>query len=436
MRATSSSRNSNTQTCSSVCTLGTSSTSQARTLVPGTPDLTPTSNNSSINNRLSVTSILSSANNLQTASNSRSKTHDRLATAGSINKNMIVSTQSSTQSSNTLRSGLCVPTTRTPNANRRHNVTEAALGSGLPQTSRSSHMSTSANDITKITLPSRGPPVNAAIQPSFAPQTQTTMVSSVANANTIAQFSQQSTLAPTSFERGFTQQVRPNQVQDNISQLPYSIDALTGNQTSHSRHQGSGTGHLTSFSAESLIGRQQPSNEMVVMNNPVNQPVIQNTFTLTHPTTLTNSSVPSSSAPPQSFSNFSALSLVGSNDAFSVSASSTTQTLPRSTTTVHDAANISQSSNQMFTDFSTESLIGPSEFTSDFAIDNLISRSDSNVHMATVNPNLIQSFGKGNDPMISSVSGDHVNHSSHNFDPPGLNIGGVFSPHLYPTYWS
>ncbi|XP_028418780.1 mucin-3A-like isoform X2 [Dendronephthya gigantea] len=433
MRATSSSRNSNTQTCSSACTQATDSTPQARTLVvPGAPDLTPISNNSSITNRLSVTSILSSANNQQTASNSRSKTYDRLATAGSMNKNMVVSTQSS----NTPRGSMCVPATRTPNAHRRHNLTETVLGSGLPQTSRSSHMSTSANDLTKVTLASREPSVNAPVQPSFAPLTQTTIVSSVANANTIAQFSQQSTLAPTSFERGFTQQVRPNQVQDNISQLPYSIDALTGNQTSHTRHQGSGTGHLTSFSAESLIGRQQPSNDIVVMNTPVNQPVIQNTFTLTHPTTLTNSSVPSSSAPPQSFSNFSALSLVGSNDAFSVSSSSATQTLPRSTTTVHDTANISQSSNQMFTDFSTESLIGPSEFTSDFAIDNLISRSDSNVHMATVNPNLIQSFGKGNDPMISSVSGDHVNHSSHNFDPPGLNIGGVFSPHLYPTYWS
>jgi hypothetical protein len=270
----------------------------------------------------------------------------------------------------------------------------------------------------------------------FVSQPQRAMVPNAANATTVAQLPQQTAPGPTSFERGFTQvqQLRSNSVQDNISQLSYSIDALTGNQASHNRQQSSGTGHLLSFSAESLIGRQQPSNDIVMINSPVNQPVIQNTFTLTHRNAPTNASVTSSSAPPQSFSNFSALSLVGSNDTLSGNTSSTTQTLTRSTTAVPESATIPQSSNHMFTDFSTESLIGPSEFTSDFAIDNLISRSDSNVHMATVNPNLIQSYGKGNDPMISSVSGDNSNHFPHNFDPPGLNMGR-FSPHHYPLYW-
>lgn len=446
MRATSSSRNSNTQTSSAASTAiqGTTDTVDT-TQAPRASDVIPISSASSITNRLSVSSILSSASNQQTTSNSRPKNYERLATTGSMNKSAVVSTQSST----TPRSNVYVPATssvqtsstpvsvtRTPNIHRRYNVTGPALESGLSQTSRSQHESTSSNDITKVTLAIQTPTVNIAAQPMFVSQPQTAMVPSGANATTVAQLPQQTAPAPTSFGRGFTQvqQLRSNSVQDSISQLPYSIDALTGNQASHNRQQSSGTGHLLSFSAESLIGRQQPNNDIVMMNSPDNQPVIQNTFTLTHRNTPTNVSVTSSSAPPQSFSNFSALSLVGSNGTFSGSASSTTQTLTRSTAALPESATIPQSSNHMFTDFSTESLIGPSEFTSDFAIDNLISRSDSNVHMATVNPNLIQSFGKGNDPMISSVSGDHNNHFSHNIDPPGLNMG-VFSSHLFPTYW-
>ena len=429
MRATSSSKDPKNQISSSVCPAIQQTTISAQ--APRLSDVAP-STNSSKTNRLSVTSILSTASNQQTTSISRQKNYERLATTGAMTKNSVVSTQMST----TPRSIVYVPaslsdqtsttSTRTPNTHRRHNVS----GSVLSQTSRSSHIPTS-NDITKVTLATRTPTVNTAVQPLLLPQTQTAMVPN--GSNVVAQLPQQTAPAPTSFDRGFNQvqHMRSNSVQDNISQLPYSIDALTGNQTSQNRQQSSGTAQLLSFSAESLIGRQQPSNDIVMINSPVNQPVIQNTFTLTHRNPPTHVSVTSSSAPPQSFSNFSALSLVGSNDAFSGNVSSTTQTLPRSST---ETASIPQSSNHMFTDFSTESLIGPSEFTSDFAIDNLISRSDSNVHMATVNPNLIQSFGKGNDPMISSVSGDHSNHSSHNFDPPGLNVG-MFSPHLFPTYW-
>lgn len=435
MRATSSSRDSKNQTSSSGCSAIQQTTVSAQ--APRVPDVTPVSSTSSKTNRLSVTSILSTPSNQQTTSNSRQKNHERLVTTASINRN-------STQTSTAPRSIVYVPATlseqtttpnRTPNVHRRHNVTGMVTGSVLSQTPRSSHIPTS-NDVTKVTVATRTPTVNTVVQPLLLSQNQTAMVPSGGNATTVAQLSQQTAPAPASFDRGFNQvhHIRSNTVQDNISQLPYSIDALTGNQTSQNRQQSSGAGHLLSFSAESLIGRQQPSNDIVMINSPMNQPVIQNTFTLTHRNPPTNVSVTSSSAQPQSFSNFSALSLVGSNDAFSGNASSTTQTLTRSSTAVPETATLPQSSNHMFTDFSTESLIGPSEFTSDFAIDNLISRSDSNVHMATVNPNLIQSFGKGNDPMISSVSGDHINHSSHNFDPPGLNVG-MFSPHLFPTYW-
>ena len=439
MRATSSSRDSKNQTSSSGCSAIQQTTISAQ--APRVPDVTPVSSTSSKTNRLSVTSILSTANNQQTTSNSRQKNHERLVTTASMNRNAIVSTQTS----NTPRSIVYVPAslseqtsttpTKTPNVHRRHNANGMVTGSVLSQTSRSSHISTS-NDATKATVATRTPTANTAVQPLLLSQNQTAMVPGGGNATTVAQLPQQTAPVPASFDRGFNQvqHIRSNTVQDNISQLPYSIDALTGNQTSQNRQQSSGAGHLLSFSAESLIGRQQPSNDIVMINSPVNQPVIQNTFTLTHRNPPTNVSVTSSSAPPQGFSNFSALSLVGSNDAFTGNASSTTQTSTRSSTAVPETATIPQSSNHMFTDFSTESLIGPSEFTSDFAIDNLISRSDSNVHMATVNPNLIQSFGKGNDPMISSVSGDHINHSSHNFDPPGLNVG-MFSSHLFPTYW-
>lgn len=444
MRATSSSRNTNTQTCSASSTSipETAVASRARTLVHGSSDIAPISSNSSVTNRLSVTSILSSASNQLTTTSSR-HIHGEKATQ-SMNKNAVALTQSSAipRSIGLVPSSLSVETSstpmsisETPNVHRSHNVAGAAPSSGLSQTSRSSHVITSANVVTKENLASRAPAASTVVQHMIAPQAQTTMVSSTLNAPTISQFPQQTTPASL-FNRGFTQvqQLRSNSVQDNISQLPYSIDALTGNLSAQNRPQNSGTGQLLGFSAESLIGRQQPSNDVVMINNPVNQPVIQNTFTLTHPSTLTNANT-SSSVPAQSFSNFSALSLVGSNDAFTGSATSSTQTLTRSTTTVPESANIPQTSNQMFTDFSTESLIGPSEFTSDFAIDNLISRSDSNVHMATVNPNLIQSFGRGNDPMISSVSGDHGNHSSHNYDSPGRSIGRRLSPHHYPAYW-
>ena len=445
MRATSSSRNGNTQTSSALSTgmQGTTASTQALR----TSDVTPTSSTSNITNRLSVTSILSSASNQQTTSNSRHKSNERLAAMGSISKSVVVSTQSST----TQRNNMYVPATsavqttapisvtRTPDMHRRHNVTAVASGIALSQNSRSSHVSTAANDITKVTLATRTPTVNNGcnnvLQPLFVPQPQTGMVPSGTNATTVTQLAQTTAVGSPSFERGFTQvqQLRSNSVQDNISQLPYSIDALTGNQTSHNRQQSSGNSHLLNFSAESLIGRQPPSND-IVMISPVNQPVIQNTFTLTHRNTPANASVTTSSVAPQNFSNFSALSLVGSNDTLSSSTSSTTQTLTRSTSALPESATIPQPSNHMFTDFSTESLIGPSEFTSDFAIDNLISRSDSNAHMATINPNLIQSYGKGNDPMISSVSGDHSNHFPHNFDPTGLNMGR-FSPHHYPPYW-
>ena len=444
MRATSSSRNiANTQTSSASKTpmQGTAVSTPA----PRTADVTSTSSTTSnITNRLSVTSILSSANNQQTTSSSRSKNSERLATTGSISRSLVVSTQSSTTPRNNmyipptsaLQTTIPISVTRTPDMHKRHNVTGDATGIGLSQTSRSSHVSTSSNDITKVTLATRTPTVNAVLQPMFVSQPQTAMVPSGTNANTVTQLPQPTASGPPSFERAFTQvqQLRSSSVQDNISQLPYSIDALTGNQASHNRQQSSGNAHLLSFSAESLIGRQPPSNDIVMINSPVNQPVIQNTFTLTHRNTPANASVTSSNVAPQSFSNFSALSLVGSNDNISGSTSSSTQTLTRSTSALPEAASIPQPSNHMFTDFSTESLIGPSEFSSDFAIDNLISRSDSSVHMATINPNLIQSFGKGNDPMISSVSGDHTNHFPHNFDPPGLNMGR-FSPHHYPPYW-
>ena len=442
MRATSSSRNGNTQTSSALSTAmqGTTASTQALR----TSDVTTISSTSNITNRLSVTSILSSASNQQTTSNSRHKSNERLVTTASMSKSVVVSTQSST----TPRNNMYVPATsavqttapisatRTADMHRRHNVTAVASGVGLSQNSRSLHVSTAANDITKVTLATRPPTVNNLLQPLFVSQPQTAMVPSGTNATTVTQLAQPTPVGPPSFERGFTQvqQLRSNSVQDNISQLPYSIDALTGNQASHNRQQSSGNAHLLNFSAESLIGRQPPSNDIVMMNNPVNQPVIQNTFTLTHRNTPANASVTSSSVAPHNFSNFSALSLVGSNDTLSGSTSSTTHTLTRSTSALPESATIPQASNHMFTDFSTESLIGPSEFTSDFAIDNLISRSDSNVHMATINPNLIQSYGKGNDPMISSVSGDHSNHFSHNFDPPGLNMGR-FSPHHYPPYW-
>ena len=440
MRATSSSRHGNTQTSSALSTAMQGTTASTQTL--RTSDVNHSTSN--ITNRLSVTSILSSANNQQTTSNSRHKSNERLVTTGSISRSVVVSTPSST----TPRNNMYVPATsavqttapisvtRTPDMHRRHNVTAVASGIGLSQNSRPSHVSTSANDITKVTLATRTPAINNVLQPLFVSQPQTAMVPSGTNATTVTQLAQPTAAGPPSFERGFThvQQLRSNSVQDNISQLPYSIDALTGNQASHNRQQSSGNAHLLNFSAESLIGRQPPSNDIVMMNSPVNQPVIQNTFTLTHRNTPANASVTSSSVAPQNFSNFSALSLVGSNDTLSGSTSSTTQTLTRSTSALPDSATIPQPSNHMFTDFSTESLIGPSEFTSDFAIDNLISRSDSNVHMATINPNLIQSYGKGNDPMISSVSGDHSTHFPHNFDPPGLNMGR-FSPHHYPPYW-
>ena len=445
MRATSSLRNPNTQTSSAA-----GNVVKETTQVPRVSDVTPIPGTTSVTNRLSVTSILSSACNQQTTSNSRQRIYERVATtgstAGSINKSAIISTQSSTTPRGTTYVAATLPlqtsssssVSRGSNIHRRHNVTGVAVatGSGLSQTVRSSHVSTPSNDVTKVTFTNRAPSVNTVGQPMFVSQPQTAVAPSGATTNAVVQLSEQTAPTSNSFER-FTQvpQLRSNSVQDNISQLPYSIDALTGNQASHNRQQNSGTGQLLSFSAESLIGRQQPSNDVVMINSPANQPVIQNTFTLTHRNSPTNANVKSSSAPAQSFSNFSALSLVGSNDAFSVSASSTTQTLTRSTTAVPDSATIQQSNNQMFTDFSTESLIGPSEFTSDFAIDNLISRSDSSVHMATINPNLIQSFGKGNDPMISSVSGDHSNHSLHNLDPPGLNIGVFSSSHLFPTYW-
>lgn len=435
MRATS--RNCNTQTGSAKSVVVVS------TPEPRASDGTTIANTSNTTSRLSVTSILSSANNQQTTSISRHKTYEPFVTTTvTMNRSIVVSTQASTALRNNMCAGMTssvqttstpMTVTRTPNTHSRQNVT--ATGSGnvqLSQLSRPSQVATSSND--KIAPTASGKVV---VQPIYVSQPQTIMVPSGGNVRTVAPLAQASPSGPTSFERSQfnqVQQLRSHSVQDNISQLPYSIDALTGNQASHTRQQNTGTGQLLNFSAESLIGRQQPSNDIVMINSPVNQPVIQNTFTLTHRNAPGNPSVTSGTAPPQSFSNFSALSLVGRNATFSGSATSTTQTLTRSTNAVPETGSIPQPSNQMFTDFSTESLIGSSEFTSDFAIDNLISRSDSSVHMATVNPNLIQSFGKGNDPMISSVSGDPSSHFSHSFEPPNLNMG-MFSSHLFPTYW-
>ena len=363
-------------------------------------NLAPPAITSSRTNRLSVTSILSTTSDQHTTSSSwMNPVVSNPTSSYTITRNVLPSTV------------LAVTWPVTPNTTQ------------VPATSMNVHEDSSAN----VCSGSLQPIIVAQVQPSSYP----VVVSSVPNQEaTAGSYSQQTVTTPSSFERGFVSTpLRTNTVQENISQLPYSIEALTANQTSQNRPQVAGAGQLSSFSAESLIGRHDSNNEMVMLSNPTNQPVIQNTFTLSHPTTLTNST-PHSSAPPQTFSNFSALSLVGSTTPFTVGVSSTSPTLARSESTVQESTPINNSSSQMFTDFSTESLIGSNEFSSDFAIDNLISRSDSNVHMAAVNPNLIQSFGKGNDPMISSVSGDHGAIPSNVPDSHGLGSSGPFSSYL------
>lgn len=414
MRATSSPRNCNPETrvvaASDVPTTVSSRVQTSTSYTSVSTNLAQPAITSSRTNRLSVTSILSSTSDQQTTSSPWIRGYS--AVTASVG-NPVVSnpTSSYTITRNVLPSTVLAVTWPIT-----HNTTQ------VPATSMNVQEDSSAN----VCSGSLQPIIVAQVQPSSYP----VVVSSVPNQGTAGSYSQQTVTAPSSFERGFVSTpLRTNAVQENISQLPYSIEALTANQTSQNRPQGPGAGQLSSFSAESLIGRHDSNNEMVMLSNPTNQPVIQNTFTLSHPTTLTNST-PHSSAPPQTFSNFSALSLVGSTTPFTVGASSTSPTLVRSENTVQEATPIAHSSSQMFTDFSTESLIGSNEFSSDFAIDNLISRSDSNVHMAAVNPNLIQSFGKGNDPMISSVSGDHGAISSNVPDSHGLGSSGPFSSYL------
>ena len=422
MRATSSPRNCSTerrtapsdivQASSANCVLTTvSSRPQTTTLVSVSANSAPTMT-SSRTNCLSVSSILSNSSNQNTTSCSGVRIYNVISTPVSSTGSHIVSnlTSSSTITRNVLPSTvLTVSWAVTPS------VTQTA------PTAMNVHGDSPAN-VCSVNLQ---PMVVAQVQPTSYPM----VVSNVPIHGAVSPYSQQAVTTP-SFERGFSSTpTRSNTVQDNISQLSYSIEALTGNQTSQNRPQGTGHGQLSSFSAESLIGRHDSNSEMVMINNPNNHPVIQNTFTLSHPTTITNST-PHSTAPPQTFSNFSALSLVGSTTPFTDSVSSSTPTLGRSVSTIQDSNPKSHSTSQMFTDFSTESLISSNEFSSDFAIDNLISRSESNVHMAAVNPNLIQSFGKGNDPMISSVSGDHGAQSSNLHDSHGLGSSGTFSSYL------
>lgn len=421
MRATSSPRICNTETRSAPseniqettanCIPSTFSSSSQTSTANGLGSPNPTSRTtSSRTNRLSVTSILSNTSNQHTTSSSAVRTYNVVSTPVSSVSGPVVSipTSSYTIARNVLPSTvLAVTWAVTPNATQ---VTPSPLS-----TIRDTSVNTCSGNLQHLVV--------AQVQPTSYPM----VVSSVPNQGTVGHFPQQTVTTPSSFETGFASTpMRSNAVQENISQLSYSIEALTGNQTSQNRHQGSG---LSSFSAESLIGRHDSNSEMVLINNTANQPVIQDTFTLSHPTTLANST-PHSSAPPQTFSNFSALSLVGNTTPFTGSVSSTVPTPSRSANTVPDPTPIPNSSSQMFTDFSTESLIGSNEFSSDFAIDNLISRSDSNVHMAAVNPNLIQSFGKGNDPMISSVSGDPGVHSSNLHDPHGLANAVSFTSYL------
>lgn len=409
MRATSSPRNCNTDvvavTSTNCVTATVSSRAQTSTSdISVSTDLTPPSITSSRTNRLSVTSILSSTSNQHTTTSSGIRAYN--AVSASLGNPVVSNPMSSyTITRDVLPSTvLAVTWAVTPNTTL------------IPTTSMNVHEDSSAN----VCSGNLQPIIVAQVQPS-------SYAVVVPNQGTTGSYSQQTVTTPSSFERGLVSTpLRTNTAQENISQLSYSIEALTGNQTSQNRPQGSGPSQLSSFSAESLIGHHDSNNEMVMLSNATNQPVIQNTFTLSHPTTLTNTT-PHSSAPPQTFSNFSALSLVGSTTPF---ASSTSPTLARSENTIQDSNPITHSSGQMFTDFSTESLIGSNEFSSDFAIDNLMSRSDSNVHMAAVNPNLIQSFGKGNDPMISSVSGDHGAISSNVADSHGLGSSGVFSSYL------
>lgn len=433
MRATSSPRNSTYPQCRP--SIG-SNVNEASRSFHSTPTATIMS---TVTNCLSVTSILSSHSKEQvTTTNSRQRNDERQITTLPVNDDSQALTLTSKRPLNAVAktsSGAKSTNRISNNTSRQSNplaITRRSSSAAVPSTS--THL---ASLIPKATEVSRVTPSNTIGQASFMPQSQTAMILSVASMTGMEHLPHQQTdtAETSSVDKAFSQaqqmrSIGSNSVQGSISQLPYSIDALTGNHNTHNRQQATTTGNPLNFSAESLIGRQETSSDIALVNNPVNQPVIQNTFTLTHRNSLINGNSTPTTAAPQSFSNFSALSLVGNTDTFSVNASSST----RSSNTGQDSGAIPPSTGNIFTDFSTESLIGQTEFTSDFAIDNLISRSDSNAHMATINPNLIQSFGKGSDPMISSVSGDHANHLAHNFDPPGFNIG-TFTSHLFPPYW-